>query len=128
VAHFLIFRSRAWARIPSKKREALDPQSTGCIFVGYPNDVKGYWLIDLSSDWLIIERSVQFKESVSHVPQQSHEDTFTLPPIQDDEHEHVDSSSYESSNSEDSKDSDSNSESVHSDAESVHLDVVADPE
>jgi hypothetical protein len=92
VAHFCIFGSRAWARIPSEKRKELDPQSTKCFFVGYPKNVKGYRLIDISSDRLIIEHSVQFKESVSHVPQQSHADNFTLPPVQDDEHVHVDSS------------------------------------
>jgi hypothetical protein len=68
VNHFLIFGSRAWAQITYEKRKELDPQSTECIFVGYPDDVKGYRLIDLSSDQLIIERSVQFEESVSHVP------------------------------------------------------------
>jgi hypothetical protein len=88
--------------------------------------VKGYRLIDLSSYRLIIERSVQFKESVSHVPQQPHADTFTLPPVRDDEHAQVDSSLEESSNSEDS-DSNSNSESVQSNAESDHPDAVAEP-
>jgi hypothetical protein len=58
--------------------------------------VKGYKLIDLSMDRLIIERSVQFKESISHVPQQLHANTFVLPPVRDDEHAHVDSSSDES--------------------------------
>jgi hypothetical protein len=128
VAHFRIFGSRAWARIPSEKRKALDPHSTKCIFVGYPNGVKGYQIIDLSSDWLIIEHSVQFEESVSHVPQQPHADTFTLPPVRDDEHAHVDSSSDESSDSEDSEDSESESESVQSYAESEHPDAVAEPE
>ena len=42
VAHFHIFGSHVWARIPSEKRKALDPQSTECIFVGYPDGVKGY--------------------------------------------------------------------------------------
>jgi hypothetical protein len=37
VAHFCIFGSRAWARIPSKKRKELNPQSTKCVFVGYPD-------------------------------------------------------------------------------------------
>jgi hypothetical protein len=107
-------QQRAWARIPSEKRKALDPQGTEGIFVGYPDNVKGYRLIDLSSNRLIIERSVQFEESVSHVPQQSHADTFTIPPVRDDEHAHADSSSDESSDSKESEDS--NSESVQSDA------------
>jgi hypothetical protein len=50
VTHFCIFGSRAWAQIPSEKRNALDPQITECILVGYPNNVKGYRVIDLSSD------------------------------------------------------------------------------
>jgi len=96
VTHFYIFGSHAWARIPSKKRKALDPQSTECIFVGYHNGVKGYRLFDPSTDCLIIERSVQFKESISHVTQQPHANTCALPPVRDDEHAHVDSYSDES--------------------------------
>ena len=69
VTQFRIFDSHAWAQIPSEKRKAIDPHRNECIFVGYPDDVKGYRLIDLSSDQLIIEHSVQFKESVSHAPQ-----------------------------------------------------------
>jgi hypothetical protein len=106
VTHFYIFYSCAWARIPSKKRKALDPQSIECIFVGYPDSVKGYRLIDLSLDRLIIERNVQFKESVSHVPQQPHVDIFVLPPVRNDENAHVESSLDESYNSEDSDDPD----------------------
>jgi hypothetical protein len=36
VTHFRIFDSCAWARIPSEKKKALDPQITECVFVGYP--------------------------------------------------------------------------------------------
>ena len=61
-----------------------------------------------------------------HVPQQPHADTFTLPPIRDDEHAHADSSSDESSDSEESNDSDS--DLVQSDAESENPYVVAEPE
>jgi hypothetical protein len=71
--------------------------------------VKEYRLIDLSSDWLIIERSVQSKESVSHVPQQPHAYTFVLPPVRDAEHAHANSSSDESYDSEDSYDQDTES-------------------
>jgi hypothetical protein len=50
VTHFHIFGSRAWAHIPSEKMKALDPHSTPCIFVGYPDDVKGHRLIDPSTE------------------------------------------------------------------------------
>jgi hypothetical protein len=88
--------------------------------------VKGYQLIELSLDRLIIERSVQFEESVSHVPQQPHADTFTLPHVQDDEHAHADSSLDEIYDSVDSDDLDS--ESVHSDSYSEHPDAVVELE
>jgi hypothetical protein len=68
---------------------------------------------------LIIECSVQFKESVSHVPQQPHADTFFLPPVRDDEHAHA-------FDSEDSDDLDI--ESVQSDVDSVHADAYAELE
>jgi hypothetical protein len=55
VTHFHIFGSRAWAHIPSEKRKELDPHRIECIFVGYPDGVKGYILIDISSDRPIIE-------------------------------------------------------------------------
>jgi hypothetical protein len=83
VTHFRIFGSRAWAHIPSEKRKALDPQSTPCIFVGYPDDVKGYKLIDPFACRLIIERNVQFEESPLHAPPVKHADTLVLPSVID---------------------------------------------
>jgi hypothetical protein len=88
--------------------------------------VKGYRLIYLSSDRLIIEHSAQFKESVLHVPQQTHEYTFVLPPVKDDEHAHTDSSSDESYDSWDIDDLDT--DSVQCYEESVHVDVYVEPE
>jgi len=62
VTHFRIFGSRAWARIPTEKRKALQHQSQECLFVGYSEDSKGYKLINLSTNKVFIERSVQFQE------------------------------------------------------------------
>ena len=93
VTHFRIFGSRAWARIPSEKRKELDPQSTACIFVGYFDDVKGYRLIDPSTDNIFIERSVQFEEIPLHALLESHVETFVplpAPNIRDDESTHSD--------------------------------------
>jgi hypothetical protein len=125
VTHFCIFGSRTWAQIPFEKKKALDPHSTECTFVGYPDGVKGYRLIYLSSYRLIIECSVQFEESLSHVPQQLHADTFILPLVRDDEHAHADSSN-DIFDSEDSYDSES--ESAQLDAESEHPYVVVELE
>jgi len=49
--------------------------------VGYPYDVKGYRLIDPSTDRLIIERSVQFEKSPLHAPPLKHVETLVLPSV-----------------------------------------------
>jgi hypothetical protein len=127
--HFCIFGSRAWARIRSEKRKSIDPQCIACIFVGYPEGVKGYKLIDPPTDQLIIERSVQFDLSLSHTPQEPQADTLVFPPIRDDEFAHSYSTSNLSSDteSEDSEHSyarleNSDAQSELSDADSVHAD------
>ena len=61
-----------------------------------------------------------------HAPQQLHADTFTLPPVRDDEHAHANSSSDESFDSEDSDDLDS--KSVQSNVELEHLDAIVELE
>ena len=40
----------------------MDMQSKPCIFVGYPEDVKGYRLLDSDTHELLISRSVRFDE------------------------------------------------------------------
>jgi hypothetical protein len=92
VTHFYIFGSHAWAKILYEKRKTLDPHRKKWIFVRYPDGVKGYRLIGLSSNCLIIELNVQFEEGILHVPQYPHAKTYVLPPVRDDDHAHVDSS------------------------------------
>ena len=62
VTHFKIFGSQAWAKIPTEKRKALQPQRQECLFVGYSKDSKGYKLINLITNKVFIESSVQFQE------------------------------------------------------------------
>ena len=62
MTHFRIFGSKAWDRIPTKKRKALQTQSQEFIFVGYSEDSKGCNLINLRTNKVFIERSVQFEE------------------------------------------------------------------
>ena len=62
MTHLRIFGSKAWVRIPTEKRKALQPQSQECLFVGYSEYSKGYKLINLSTNKAFIERCVQFQE------------------------------------------------------------------
>ena len=59
--------------------------------MGYPDHVKGYMLIDPSTDKVFIERSVQFEEIPLHAPLESHLETFVplpAPNIRDDNSTH----------------------------------------
>ena len=62
VTHLRIFASKAQARIPTKKRKDLQPQSQECLFVRYSEDSKGYKLIKLRTNKYFIEISVHFEE------------------------------------------------------------------
>ena len=62
VAHFRIFGSKAWDRIPIEKMKDLEPQSKECIFFGYSKYSKGYKLINMSTQKSFTKRSVQFEE------------------------------------------------------------------
>jgi len=61
--------------------------------MGYPDDVKGYRLLDPSTDILIIEHSVHFEEDHLHAPSNPHVETFVpfhALDIGDDESTHSD--------------------------------------
>jgi hypothetical protein len=65
--------------------------------MGYPDGVKGYRLLDPSTDRLIIEHNVQFEETPLHAPLEPHAETFVplpAPDISDDESTHSDHGSY----------------------------------
>ena len=62
VTHFGIFGSKAQARIPTEKRNALQPQSKEYLFVGYSKYSKEYKLINLITNKYFIEICVQLQE------------------------------------------------------------------
>ena len=47
VSNLRVFGSTAWARIPHDKRKSLQPKSVECLFIGYPNESKGFKLLDI---------------------------------------------------------------------------------
>ena len=54
VSHFCVFGTIAWAHILDKKRKALHRKSEKFIFVGYFEYVKGYRIIQLHCNAIII--------------------------------------------------------------------------
>ena len=67
VSNLWVFGSTAWAQIPLDKRRALQPKIILCLFIGYPNESKGFKLLDIKIKHIIIERSVKFDEPLQEV-------------------------------------------------------------
>ena len=67
VSNLRVFGSTAWAQIPLDKRRDLQPQSIECMFIGYPNESKGFKFLDIKTKNIIIERSVKFNEPLQEV-------------------------------------------------------------
>ena len=67
VSNFRVFGSIAWARIPHDKRKALQPQSVECLSIVYPDEYKGFKLLDIRTKQIIIEISVRFDEPLQEV-------------------------------------------------------------
>ena len=49
--------------VPDQKRKKLEEQSTTCIFVGYPNNSKGYKFYNPESNKMFISRDAKFLEN-----------------------------------------------------------------
>ena len=63
VKNLKVFWCNAFVHVPHDKRNVkLDKRSTACIFVGYPNESKGYKLYEQESKKMIRSRNVIFLE------------------------------------------------------------------
>ena len=54
VSNLWVFGSTTWARIPHDKRKDLQLKSTECLFIGYPNESKGFKILDIITKQIII--------------------------------------------------------------------------
>ena len=48
-------------------RKYLQPQSVECLFIGYPEESKGFKLLNIRTKQIFIERSVKFDEPLQEV-------------------------------------------------------------
>ncbi len=62
VSKLKVFGCIAYAHIPREKRKKLDKKTTKCIFVGYPENSKGYKLYDPTKREMFRSRDVIFDE------------------------------------------------------------------
>ncbi|KAL0329071.1 UNVERIFIED_CONTAM: Retrovirus-related Pol polyprotein from transposon TNT 1-94 [Sesamum radiatum] len=63
LSHFKVFGCICYVHIPAEKRTKFDEKSEKCIFIGYSSNTKGYRLLKLNTNKLIVSRDVTFHES-----------------------------------------------------------------
>ena len=58
VSNLTVFGCKAFARVPGQQRKKLNKKSVSCVFVGYPNNSKGYKLFSLETRKIVRSRDV----------------------------------------------------------------------
>ena len=66
VSNLRVFGCLSFVHTPDGKRQKFDPKASKAIFVGYPQDTKGYKLYDLSSKRFVRSQNVIFYENNFH--------------------------------------------------------------
>ena len=66
VSNLRVFGCLSFVHTPDGKRQKFDPKASKAIFVGYPQDTKGYKLYDLSSKHFVRSRNSTFYENNFH--------------------------------------------------------------
>ena len=65
MTYFRVFGSLCYTHVPSKVRHKMDARSIQCVFLGYPDERKGYNCYDPSTRRVYISRDVVFDEKDS---------------------------------------------------------------
>ena len=65
VSHFKNFRCICYAHVSPEKRTKLNEKSKKCVFLGYSDVTKGYRLLDVKTNKLVVSRDVIFDEKIT---------------------------------------------------------------
>jgi hypothetical protein len=68
IANLRIFGCKAYAHIPKEKRRKLDFKMLECIYIGYVDNRKAYWLYHKPSRQVFESRDVTFDEGMNIEP------------------------------------------------------------
>ena len=62
VSFLRVFGCNAYVHVPEEKRKKLDKKSEKCIFIGYPNDAKGYKFYNPATKKMLLSYDALFLE------------------------------------------------------------------
>ena len=80
VSNLRVFGCVCYVHIPDSQRRKLDPKSYKAVFVGYPNDTKGYKVLNIASGKFFRARNVIFSEKKFHdFPQETVDNIMIFP-------------------------------------------------
>ena len=66
ISNLRVFGCVCYYHVPDSQRQKLDPKARKAIFVGYPEGVKGYKIMDIETSKFIKTRNIKFEEGTFH--------------------------------------------------------------
>jgi hypothetical protein len=64
VIHLRVFGCKAFVHVPEERRDKLDPRATICMYLGLPDQKRGFRLMNVNTGNIVYSRDVTFDESV----------------------------------------------------------------
>ena len=80
ISHLKVFGCAAYSHVPNTERRKLDEKAQRMCFIGYSKNPKGYRLIDMNTDKIVLRRDVVFNETDFRFLKRVNDESVTISP------------------------------------------------